>query len=69
MTTWLTLEEAARYLKMGKFMIYKLARQGAIPTHRAGRVWRFDAAELDEWMKSRHNNQSYKAQGEGERDY
>jgi len=51
MTMWLTLEEAARYLKMGKSTIYKLARQGAIPAHRVGRVWRFDAAELDTWLK------------------
>jgi len=51
MTTWLTLEEAANYLKMGKSTIYKLAREGNIPAHRAGRIWRFDAAELDKWMK------------------
>ena len=30
MTTWLTLEEAANYLKMGKSTIYKLAREGNV---------------------------------------
>ena len=50
-TTWLTFEEAAKYLKMGKSTIYKLASEGNIPVHRAGRVWRFDAEELDEWLK------------------
>ena len=58
MTTWLTLYEAANYLKMGKSTIYKLAREGNIPAHRAGRIWRFDAAELDEWMKQGVNSLS-----------
>lgn len=51
MTTWLTLEKAMNYLKMGKSTIYKLDREGNIPAHRADRIWRFDAVELYEWMK------------------
>jgi len=52
MTTWLTLEEAAKHLKIGKSTIYRLAREGDLPAHRMGRVWRFDAKELDERLKS-----------------
>jgi len=52
MTTWLTLEEAAKHLKIGKSTIYRLAREGDLPAHRMGRVWRFDARELDEWLKT-----------------
>jgi len=52
MAQWLTLEEAAAYLKMGKSTIYTLARTGHLPAHRAGKVWRFDAAELDECLRS-----------------
>ncbi len=52
MTTWLTLQEAAKHLKMGKSTIYKLARESNIPAHKYGRIWRFDTAELDEWMKA-----------------
>jgi excisionase family DNA binding protein len=51
MTTWLTLEEAAKHLKIGKSTIYRLAREGDLPAHRMGRVWRFDAEELDAWVK------------------
>lgn len=51
MTTWLTLEEAAKHLKIGKSTIYRLAREGDLPAHRMGRVWRFDAEELDEWIR------------------
>jgi len=52
MTNWLTLEEAAKYLKTGKSTLYDLARKGNIPAHKMGREWQFDAAELDEWLKA-----------------
>jgi len=51
MTTWLTLQEAAKHLKIGKSSLYQLAREGGIPAHKYGRVWRFDVEELDRWMK------------------
>ena len=31
MTMWLTLEEAAKHLKIGKSTIYRLAREGDLP--------------------------------------
>jgi excisionase family DNA binding protein len=56
MTNWLTLEEAAKYLKMGKSTLYDLARKRNVPAHKMGREWRFDAEELDEWLKSGKSN-------------
>ena len=52
MATWLTLEEAAKHLKLGKSTLYQLARDGGIPAHKYGRAWRFDVEELDMWLKS-----------------
>jgi excisionase family DNA binding protein len=52
MTNWLTLEEAAKYLRMGKSTLYGISRKGEIPAHKVGREWRFDAEELDRWIKS-----------------
>jgi excisionase family DNA binding protein len=52
MAIWLTFEEAAKHLKIGKSSLYQLAREGGIPAHKYGRVWRFDQEELDGWMKS-----------------
>ena len=51
MATWLTHEEAARHPKTGKSSRYQPAREGGIPAHKYGRVWRFDQDELDGWMK------------------
>jgi len=52
MARWLKLKEAAEYLKMGRSTLYKLAKEGKMPAHKAGREWRFDAEELDKWMKA-----------------
>jgi excisionase family DNA binding protein len=59
MATWLTLEETAKYLKVGKTTLYNLAREGSIPAHKIGREWRFDAEEIDTWLKSakRHSGE------------
>jgi excisionase family DNA binding protein len=46
MATWLTLEEAAKHLKIGTSSPCQLARDGGIPAHKYGRVWRFDLEEL-----------------------
>ena len=51
-TNWLTVQEAAKYLKLGRSTVYRLVHEGKLPAHKFGRQWRFDAAELDEWMKS-----------------
>jgi excisionase family DNA binding protein len=51
-TKWLTVIEAAQYLKMGRSTVYKLSQGGKLPTHKVGRQWRFDAKELDKWLKT-----------------
>jgi len=51
-TKWLTVIEAAEYLRMGKSTVYRLLSQGKIPAHKVGQQWRFDATQLDEWLRS-----------------
>ncbi|WP_231117076.1 excisionase family DNA-binding protein [Pseudodesulfovibrio alkaliphilus] len=34
MTNWLTLEETAKYLKVGKSILYDLAHKGRVPAHK-----------------------------------
>lgn len=52
MTSRLTLEETAQYLKMGCSTIYELLGGNRVLPHEAGRECRFDAAELDRGIKS-----------------
>lgn len=51
-TKWLTIEELAEYLKMGRTKLYRMAQDGDIPASKVGNQWRFDREEIDQWMKS-----------------
>ena len=55
-TTWLSLDELARYLKVPKSTLYKLVMRRDVPGYKVGRSWRFDRDEVDRWVKSRHAN-------------
>jgi len=56
MDTWMTLEEVARYLKVSRDSIYRLAQKGEIPASKIGNLWRFKREEIDEWMRHRRNS-------------
>lgn len=47
----LTLNEAARYLKLAPVTLYRRARRGEIPAARIGRVWRFHQDQLVDWIR------------------
>lgn len=49
---WMTIEDAARYLQMGKTALYDLAREGAIPSNKVGSKWLFSRSDLDAWVRS-----------------
>jgi len=48
---WLSFDEAASYLGLGKTALYTLARDGGVPAHKVGKKWRFEKAELDNWLR------------------
>lgn len=49
---WLTIDELAEYLKMGRTKLYRMTQEGSIPASKVGNQWRFDREEIDQWMKS-----------------
>lgn len=49
----LTLAEVARYLRLSKKTIYKMARRGELPAFKAGNHWRLTRHELEEWIRRR----------------
>jgi len=51
MTTWLDLDELAKHLKTPKSTLYKLVREGKIPSQKIGRHWRFRKAAIDLWLE------------------
>lgn len=49
----LTVREVATLLKINEKTAYKLAGRGEIPGFKVGGSWRFEKAQLEEWMKSK----------------
>jgi excisionase family DNA binding protein len=47
----LNSEQAADLLKIHPKTLQKMARQGRVPAHRIGDLWRFRASELDECIR------------------
>lgn len=52
MSEWMTTEEAAEYLQMGKTVVYALAREGKIPNSKVGTKWLFSKTDLDSWVRA-----------------
>lgn len=49
---WLTLIEICEYLKVSRETVLNWINKKNMPAHKVGRLWRFDIAEVDEWIKS-----------------
>ena len=47
----MTIEELAAYLKIPKSTLYKLVREGKIPSQKIGRHWRFRKGAIDRWLE------------------
>lgn len=52
----LTIQELAVYLKISKSTIYKLVREGKIPSQKVGRHWRFRKEAIDRWLDASQSN-------------
>lgn len=56
---WLSLEEAADYLSMGKTALYALARDGRIPARKLGKKWVFEKVGVDAWVRANQPLESF----------
>jgi DNA repair protein RadD len=56
---WLTTEEAADFLGMGKTKLYALSQSGRIPVSKVGKKWLYEQQALDEWLRGNKSLESY----------
>lgn len=49
----LTVMDVARFLRVPKSTVYKLARVGELPASKIGKHWRFLRHDIHEWVRSR----------------
>ena len=53
----LTVLEVARFLRVPKSTVYKLARLGQLPASKIGKHWRFLRRDIHDWMHSRGSHE------------
>jgi len=49
---WISIDEAANYLSLGKTVLYSMAKDGSIPANKISQKWVFNQDDLDAWVKS-----------------
>lgn len=49
---WLSVEEISDHLGISKKTVYRWLDRGKIPSNRIGKLWKFKASEVDEWVKT-----------------
>ena len=48
---WLSVDEIAAHLGVNPDTIYKWISRKRMPAHKVGKLWKFLASEIDEWVK------------------
>lgn len=48
---WLSVDEIAAHLGVNPDTIYKWITRKKMPAHKVGRLWKFLASEVDQWVK------------------
>ncbi|WP_431890612.1 helix-turn-helix domain-containing protein [Cellulosimicrobium funkei] len=49
---WVSVESIAEHLGVSKDTVYTWITDKRLPAHRVGRLWKFQASEVDEWVRS-----------------
>jgi excisionase family DNA binding protein len=49
----LTVMDVARFLRVPKSTVYKLARVGELPASKIGKHWRFLRLDIHQWVRNR----------------
>ncbi|MGE3310952.1 MAG: helix-turn-helix domain-containing protein [Limisphaerales bacterium] len=49
---WLSVFEIAAHLGVNPDTIYKWITRKAMPAHKVGKLWKFLASEVDEWVRT-----------------
>lgn len=51
-TRWVSVDEVAKHLGVARDTVYRWIEKRGLPAHRVGRLWKFQLAEVDDWVKS-----------------
>ena len=60
----MTLREVARYLRINKSTVYRMARDGTLPAWKLGNVWRFKKESIERFILNNQRAQQQKVRRE-----
>ena len=63
---WLSVEEIAKHLGISRDTVYKWLERRGLPGHKIGRLWKFSAREVDDWVRAGHAGESMTERGRGQ---
>jgi len=49
---WLSVDEIAAHMGVNPDTVYKWIERRKLPAHKMGRLWKFKASEVDEWVRA-----------------
>jgi len=49
---WLSVEEIGEHLGVSKDTVYAWIAKRHMPAHKVGRLWKFQKADVDAWVKA-----------------
>lgn len=49
---WLSVADIASHLGVKPHTVYKWVVRKRLPAHKLGRLWKFKASEVDDWVKA-----------------
>ena len=49
---WVSLEEIAEHLGVSTDTVHRWIRGRKMPAHKVGRLWKFQAEEVNRWIRS-----------------
>lgn len=49
---WLSADDIAAHLGVTKDTVYTWIGEKNMPAHKVGRLWKFKASEVDQWVRS-----------------
>jgi excisionase family DNA binding protein len=50
--SWLSADDIAGHLGITKDTVYAWIAEKGMPAHKLGRLWKFQASEVDTWVRS-----------------
>jgi excisionase family DNA binding protein len=59
----MTIKQVAEYLKISPRTVYKLVKEGIIPSFRIMNMWRFERSKIDQWIQEKSEINNFNGNG------